>query len=46
MTDPPSEDMVEVGRYPSEVKASIIRSRLETEGVSTFLADAETIGVK
>ena len=45
MVEPPFEDMVEVGRYPSVVEASIISNRLESEGISIFLADAETIGV-
>lgn len=45
MTDPHFEGMVEVGRYPSVVEASIISNRLDSEGISTFLADAEMIGV-
>jgi len=45
MAGPPFEDMVEVGRYPSVVEASIISNRLDSEGISTFLADTEMIGV-
>ena len=46
MGSTPFEDLVEVGRYPSEVQASIIRNRLDSAGISTFLADAELIGLE
>jgi hypothetical protein len=42
-TDPTPENLVTVAAFDTTVKASILASRLEAEGIECFLADAETI---
>jgi hypothetical protein len=42
---PPPEKLVTIAAFDTPVKASILASRLEAEGIECFLADAETIAV-
>ncbi|HXX94488.1 MAG TPA: DUF2007 domain-containing protein [Planctomycetota bacterium] len=44
-TELPPEPLVTVAAFDTPVKASILASRLEAEGIECFLADAETIAV-
>ncbi|MCP4092919.1 MAG: hypothetical protein GY747_05655 [Planctomycetes bacterium] len=45
MNEPSFEGLVLVESCPTELEASIIRNRLDAEGISTFLADAELVGL-
>ena len=42
-TDRPAEPLVTVAAFDTPLKASILASRLEAEGLECFVADAETI---
>jgi hypothetical protein len=44
-TELPPEPLVIIAALDTPVKASILASRLEAEGIESFLADAETIAV-
>jgi hypothetical protein len=41
---PPPGPLVTVGAFDTPLKASILASRLEADGIECFIADAETIG--
>jgi hypothetical protein len=43
--DLPPEPLVTVASFDTPLKANILASRLEAEGVQCFIADAETIGL-
>jgi putative signal transducing protein len=40
----PPEPLVTIGSFDTPLKANILASRLEADGVECFVADAETIG--